>query len=244
MAARTRCPRCGETRVWTLNDGRHRCARCRFDWRPGRLPLRLTPSQWRSLLRWFVRGAPSADIARETRLDRKRVLRALTVVRTAIRRSFPTEASRDSPAEGIRVPGPVTLGLSIVHGREWVDMLPKTAVAELGGAFTSGRLVDQLSRRFDRYAAIVYRGRLYRLPEPRADQPTIPFGRIEAFWAYLQRQLRAKGGIRRERLALYLGEYVWRYQHRHLSQAEQVKKLTTLIRRHRLEWQEQDFPTR
>ena len=89
VAPRARCPRCGNPRSWILRNGRRRCARCRFDWRPGRLPLRLTPQQWRELLRWFVRGAPSAQIADETRLNRKRVLRALTSVRRAILRSCP-----------------------------------------------------------------------------------------------------------------------------------------------------------
>ncbi len=33
----------------------------------------------------------------------------------------------------------------------------------------------------------------------------------EGFWGYLKRNLSAKGGIRRDRLPLYLAEYVWRY---------------------------------
>jgi hypothetical protein len=109
--------------------------------------------------------------------------------------------------------------------------VPARAGDELSRALRSGRLLDQtLSRRFDRYAAVVYRGRLYRLRESRPGPATTPFGRIEAFWAYLQRQLRAKGGIRRERLPLYLAEYVWRYHHRHVPPAEQVRTLATLIR--------------
>ncbi len=52
---------------------------------------------------------------------------------------------------------------------------------------------------------------------------------LEAFWGYLQRRLAAKGGVRRERLPLYLGEYVWRYKHRRLSGTEQVRSLLKLI---------------
>jgi hypothetical protein len=33
---------------------------------------------------------------------------------------------------------------------------------------------------------------------------------MEGFWGYLKRKLASKGGIRREKLPLYLGEYVWR----------------------------------
>ena len=76
--------------------------------------------------------------------------------------------------------------------------------------------------------AVVYRGRLYRLVESGA--AGAPFGQLEAFWAYLQRQLRATGGIRRERLGLYLAAFAWRYNHRKLSPAEQVQELLRLIR--------------
>jgi len=34
---------------------------------------------------------------------------------------------------------------------------------------------------------------------------------LEGFWGYLKRKLLAKGGIRREKVPLFLGEYVWRY---------------------------------
>ena len=40
---------------------------------------------------------------------------------------------------------------------------------------------------------------------------------LEGFWGYLKRRLSAKGGIRKERLPLYLAEYVWKYNHRNDS---------------------------
>lgn len=208
-------------------------------------------------MRWFVRGGPSADIARETRLDRKRVLRALTVVRLAMMRAVPFDVRRTANTElrplartarhartgqqqPMTVPqrGTATLGLYVAHGREWVEIIPASDAEEFSRTRRDGRLVARpVSRPFERYAAVVYRGRLYRLPASAAGR-TIPFGRIEAFWAYLQRQLRAKGGIRRERLALYLAEYVWRYHHRHVSLADQARQVLTLIREHPLKWKE------
>ncbi|GFP28711.1 IS1595 family transposase, partial [Candidatus Hakubella thermalkaliphila] len=52
---------------------------------------------------------------------------------------------------------------------------------------------------------------------------------LEGFWGYLKRKLAAKGGIRREKLPLYLGEYVWRYNQRKLSLKEQENRLFELI---------------
>jgi transposase len=52
---------------------------------------------------------------------------------------------------------------------------------------------------------------------------------LKSFWGYLKRRLSSKGGVRRERLPLYIGESIWRYNNRALSIPEQVKKLLRLI---------------
>ena len=81
------------------------------------------------------------------------------------------------------------------------------------------------------YGAVVYRGRFNRLVRSGTREAPVRFGELEAFWAYLRQQLRAKGGIRPKRLGLYLAEYAWRYNHRRLSRAEQFRELVTLLRR-------------
>jgi transposase len=226
IAPRFQCPRCCALRSWALRGGRRRCAQCRFDWRPGRLPLRLTQPQWRELVEWFVRGASSAQIAHETGLERKRVLRALTILRRAIRHAGPAHADRRSDNRR----APATLGLCASHGREWAEVIPDSEVEPMLRALrTRDRRHSFGSPALRRYAAVVYRGRLYRLGHA-GNGRAVPFGRIEAFWAYVQRQLRAKGGIRRERLDLYLAEYSWRYNHRRVVHADQVRALLLLIR--------------
>jgi len=55
---------------------------------------------------------------------------------------------------------------------------------------------------------------------------------LEGFWGYLKRKLSAKGGIRKERLPIYPGEYVWRFNHRKLSLKEQENLLYKLISKH------------
>lgn len=42
-------------------------------------------------------------------------------------------------------------------------------------------------------------------------------------------KLAAKGGIRRERLPLFVGEYVWRFNHRKLSLKEQENRIVTMF---------------
>jgi transposase len=238
------CPRCGYLKSWLLANGRRRCARCRHDWRPERMPLRLSTTQWRAVLRWFVRGLSSAHIARETRFDRKRVLRALLVVRREMSELAPPELAQmhEHDDEERLDPGKTTdppsqarlpvLGIYASHGRFWGEVVSESEAARIARALRE-RGTDRLELPdIGPYTAIVYRRRLYRVPESPESGSSMPFGQVEAFWSYLQRQLRSKGGIRRSRLNLYLAEYVWRYNHRRLSPAAQVRELMELVRHH------------
>ena len=184
------------------------------------------------MLEWFVRGAPSAEIARETGLDRKRVLRALLVVRQAMLRSTAAPPRRSARAvERPRVGAQqraAALGLLVNNGDAWADVIADSDAEQLGRRLRERTHRQSLSGSGSPYAAVVYRGRLYRVDHASAER--VPFGRVEAFWAYLQRQLRSKGGIRRERLGLYLADFAWRYNHRKLARSEQVRQLLTLIR--------------
>ena len=135
------------------------------------------------------------------------------------------QAGRGSTAHA----GPPVIGLNIAHGRVGADVISDREAVPIRHALGPRRSrTHPLPFSLPGYAAVVYRGRFHRL-ETDGD-PSPGFGRIEGFWGYLQRQLRAKGGVRRERLPLYIAEYVWRYNHRRLSPAEQVRELFTLMR--------------
>jgi hypothetical protein len=208
------------------------------------MPLRLNAAQWRLVLRWFVRGMSSAQIAHETGLDRKRVLRALLVVRRRMRALAPAgllsapapeeEESAELPSGGESSAGrqrvPV-LAIYASHAQFWGDVVPEDSVTRVARAIrergSEGLELPGLAA----YTAVVYRRRLYRLSEASERGSATQFGQVEAFWSYLQRQLRSKGGIRRSRLDLYLAEYAWRYNQRKLTPDQQVRALMLLVRR-------------
>jgi transposase-like protein/DNA-directed RNA polymerase subunit N (RpoN/RPB10) len=52
---------------------------------------------------------------------------------------------------------------------------------------------------------------------------------IESFWGFLKRRLKITGGVRKERLALFLGEETWRFNHRRLSLDEKTEKIYQLL---------------
>jgi len=68
------------------------------------------------------------------------------------------------------------------------------------------------------YAGIAAKGYVHRLVEHGKGEYTNGKGNhingLEGFGGYLKRRLAAKGGIRKERIPLYLAEYLWRYNHR------------------------------
>lgn len=191
MARRLRCPKCISSRYWILRNGRRRCAACRYDWRPWRLPLRLTPRQWQQLLVGFVGELSTNLVAQTTGIDRKRALRALTVVRRAMTRTIPPEL------------------------RGMVEIID-----------TLARETGFKGKRLQRALTTVSRSMEQVFPPDFRRRIEID----EEFWSYLERRISSRSGVRRERVRLYLAEYIWRYTHRALSPEQQVHELLKLIR--------------
>ena len=89
MKKRLKCLRCGCTKLYFVRREKKRCSHCRYEWKPGRLPLHLNRKEWSKILHWFLRGLPAVAIAQETMLHRQRILRALTYVRMAFQMDIP-----------------------------------------------------------------------------------------------------------------------------------------------------------
>ena len=256
MGQEARCPRCQNTKSWSVRRGKRRCAACRYEWTPGALPLRLSPLQWRRLLRWFVLGQSAAVIAQESRLERKRVLRALLLVRQAMLQDvspvFSGVVEIDetylggtwrnkrlaSRAQGTKrgrgTSKQAVFGILCRGGQVWAEVVPnveaKTLLPLLRQRVRAGSVV--CSDTFSSYTGVAAGGYIHRLVDHSqtfSDRKGSHVNGLEGFWGYLKRRLAAKGGIRRERLPLYLAEYVWRYNHRKLSAQEQVRSLLNLL---------------
>jgi transposase-like protein len=83
------------------------------------------------------------------------------------------------------------------------------------------------------YTGIASRGYVHRLVNHGEKQYSDGKGNhingLEGFWGYLKRKLVSKGGVRREKLPLYLGEYVWRYNHRNENDNVKVRRIIKLL---------------
>ena len=86
------------------------------------------------------------------------------------------------------------------------------------------------------YTGIAQKGYVHRLVNHSKNEYSDCKGNhingLEGFWGYMKRKLSARGGIRKEKLHLFVGEYVWKYNHRNLNFKEREKLLFKLIIKH------------
>lgn len=252
-----KCPRCGNTKSWRVRRGKRKCSACRYEWRESGLPLHLSTTEWKKLLRWFLLGLSSEAIAREANLGKGQVLRALMLVREAMVRDIPPVfegiveidetylgGSWKNKRKSIRAHGSkrgrgtskqAIFGILCRSGQVWAEIVPNveanTLMPLLGKRVTMGSVV--CSDTFRSYTGVAAKGYVHRLvkhdQQEYVDAQGNHINGLEGFWGYLKRKLAAKGGIRRERLPLYLAEYVWRYNHRDMKIQDQIKLIFSLL---------------
>lgn len=126
-------------------------------------------------------------------------------------------------------------GILCRSGKVWAELIDSVGKKEL-----QPRILKQVKKgstvcsdTWKGYTGIAAKGYVHRLvnhgKNTYSDMKGNHINGLEGFWGYLKRKLAAKGGIRKERLHLYLGEYVWRYNHRKLNFKEQEKRLITIL---------------
>jgi len=209
------------------------------------------------LLHWFLRGLPARAIAQEAGLERKRVLRALMYVRLAMQQDIPEVFSGTVEVDETYLGGqwknkrlserkkgtlrgrgtrktPV-FGILCRGGKVWAQVVPDVEARTLLPLITrqveTGSTV--CSDTWKSYTGVAAKGYVHRLVKHQAGEYSDRWGNhvngLEGFWGYLKRRLAAKGGVRRERLPLYMAEYVWRYNHRGESIEKQKIILLELL---------------
>jgi len=121
-------------------------------------------------------------------------------------------------------------GILCRGGKVWAQVVPdveeRTLIPLISRGVEAGSIV--CSDTWKSYTGVAAKGYVHRLVKHHKGEYSDSKGNhingLEGFWGYLKRRLAAKGGIRKERLPLYLAEYVWRYNHRN-ENIESWKKL-------------------
>jgi len=251
------CPKCRSKKVYLLGNKKRRCSKCQYEFTPHRLPLRLTRDQWKNILNWFLLEQSSQKISIRTSPERRRVMRALTIARRVLTKDVPETFSgtvevdetylggqwknkrktiRDKGTKrGRGIKKQPVFGILCRNGTVWaevvVDVGAKTLQPLISKKVTAGSII--CSDTWKAYTGIASRGYVHRLVNHGEKQYSDGKGNhingLEGFWGYLKRKLVSKGGIRREKLPLYLGEYVWRYDHRNENDNAKVKCIIKLL---------------
>ena len=128
-------------------------------------------------------------------------------------------------------------GILCWGGKVWAQVVPdveaKTLMPLISRRVEVGSTI--WSDTWPSYTGVAAKGYVHRLVKHHKGEYSDGKGNhingLEGFWGYLKRRLAAKGGIRKERLPLYLAEYVWRYNHRNDSIQIQKKLIMKQLER-------------
>jgi transposase len=219
--------------------------------------LRLTKDQWKAIIKWFLLEQSSQNIALRTSIKRLRVLRSLTIIRRVLTKDVPgiffgtvevdetylggqwknkRKSIRDQGTKrGRGTRKQPVFGILCRNGTVWAEVVDdveaETLLPLISQKVSTGSII--CSDTWKAYTGIAARGYVHRLVNHSERQYSDGKGNhingLEGFWGYLKRKLASKGGIRQVKLPLYLGEYVWRYNHRKDNDNVKMKRIIKLL---------------
>ncbi|KKK68071.1 hypothetical protein LCGC14_2947750 [marine sediment metagenome] len=248
------CPNCSCDKYWKVRRGGLLCVKCRSEYRPPPPPVRLSQNQWRTIVRWFVLEQSVSIISEQSGISRYKVMKALQHIRKLMRSQtldvFQGEVEVDATLYG-RVKNRPFRKYTRTKSNSKPDQVIFGALCR--GGFVKAKLVSGYDAEMFRYllkewvapGSIIYSSSFKYFPDLKSIgfvhrtvnmKKSIHLGEgyhingLKGFWGYLKTKLSSRGGIRRERVGLYLAEYVWRYNNRDKSTKEKIHTIIKLIK--------------
>jgi len=223
------CPKCFESRFWKTGDNRLKCKSCRYIFTPKPNPINLSSKVLNEVVSEFLLEHSTNIILERVNISKYKLLKVLTLLRTLTTKDVPDVFERivklDETQTGFDIIGQPVFGILCRGGKVYAKVLPNLEQADLKFFLKNKKKLINYSEDWQKYFGLVFKGSFYRLVPRKKHQ----IDALEGFWGYLKRKLSAKGGIRKEKLPLYVGEYAWRYNHRKLTLKEQEKRLLNLV---------------
>ena len=255
------CPKCSSSKYWSLKDGRFRCSKCRKTFSDQRQSVRISKVKTRIVIQEFLLEHSTNIILCRVDISKYMLLKILTLLRLAMTQDVPevfegtvevdetylggqwknkrlsVKHSQLKAKRGRGTSKQAVFGILCRNGKVWAELIDNVEARQL-----QPRIVKQVKKgsvvfsdTWRGYTGIAAKGYVHRLVKHSKNNYVTNGNHInglEGFWGYLKRKLSAKGGIRKARLHLYLGEYVWRYNNRNLNLKEQEKYLLKLLKKY------------
>jgi transposase len=252
------CPKCSHNRFWSLKDGRFRCTRCRKTFSDSRQLVRISKTKLRRVVQEFLLEHSTNIILSRVDISKYMLLKILTLLRVAMTQDLPevfdgtvevdetylggqwknkrlsVKRNSSKAKRGRGTKKQAVFGILCRNGKVWAELIDSVDAKQL-----QPRILKQVKKgstvfsdTWRGYTGIAAKGYVHRLVKHSKDSYVTNGNHInglEGFWGYPKRKLAAKGGIRPSRLHLYLGECVWRYNHRYLDLKEQENYLIKLL---------------
>ena len=255
------CSKCSNNDFWSLKDGRFRCTKCRKTFSDPRQKIRIPKAKLRKVVQEFLLEHSTNITLSRVDISKYMLLKILTLLRVAMTQDLPevfegtvevdetylggqwknkrlsVKRNLSKAKRGRGTKKQAVFGILCRNGKVWADLIDSVDAKQL-----QPRILKQVKKgstvfsdTWRGYTGIASKGYVHRLVKHSKDSYVTNGNHInglEGFWGYLKRKLAAKGGIRQSRLHLYLGEYVWRYNHRYLNLKEQEKYLTKSLKKY------------
>lgn len=207
----TECPKCFGVELWKTADQRLKCKKCRHIFTPRPNPLNVPNELLEKVVSEFVLEHSTKIILERVNISKYKLLKVLALLRKLM--------AGIGVQKGTTPTKQPIIGIIYQEGKFFAEIVSDIRTKDLKSLFKKEL---PISDSLKRYSGLVFKSSLHRLSR---DKREYRINALEGFWGYLKRKLAAKGGVRRERLPFYLGEYSWRYNHQKLTLKEQERLL-------------------
>ena len=246
-------------KFWKLTDGRTKCSSCNLKFTTNKHKLKINRRILKQVISEFVLEHSTNIILERVKISKYKLLKILTLLRTEMTKDVPDVFKGTVEVDETYLGGQMknkrlkerrkygknrsgfgtikqpAFGILCRSGKVFAEIVTGTEAKDLQPRIEKqvrkGSIICSDSWRA--YTGIATKGYVHRTVEHSkkeySDRKGNHINGLEGFWGYLKRKLSAKGGIRKKKLSIYLGEYVWRYNHRKLHFKDREKLLLKLI---------------